>query len=92
VEEDWIQARETDGSVRDGAWVTELTELMPFSVWPDGTRLIMRRERPHPGAQLSVYSSADLGQAERTLNDRPRKTLDWRKPSERLTELIALTG
>ena len=30
-EEDWLPAREADGSVRDGAWVTELTELMPLS-------------------------------------------------------------
>jgi hypothetical protein len=58
-EEDWIQARETDGSVRDGAWVTELTDLIPFSAWPDGTRLIMRRERPHPGAQLTLFDTAE---------------------------------
>ena len=30
-EEDWIQAREADGSVRDGAWVTELTEFIDLS-------------------------------------------------------------
>jgi len=47
-EEDWIQATETDGSVRDGAWVTELTDLIPLAAWPEETRLLMRRERPHP--------------------------------------------
>jgi hypothetical protein len=58
-EEDWIQAEETDGSVRDGAWVTELTDLIPLSAWPDDTRLIMRRERPHPGAQLTLFDTAE---------------------------------
>ena len=42
------QALETAGSIRDGAWVVELTDLGDPSAWPEGTRLIMRRERPHP--------------------------------------------
>jgi Transposase DDE domain group 1 len=42
-----------DGGSRDGAWVTELTNQIDLSPWPSGTRLICRRERPHPGAQLS---------------------------------------
>ena len=42
------QAIDTDGSIRDGAWVVELTDLVDPSAWPEGTRLIMRRERPHP--------------------------------------------
>lgn len=36
-----------------GAWVTELTGTVNLGSWPEGTRLICRRERPHPGAQLS---------------------------------------
>jgi IS30 family transposase len=44
------------------------------------------------GADLSVYSRADLTDAERKLNGRPRKVLDWRKPTERLAELLALTA
>ena len=39
---------------RDGAWVTEATSLVDLSAWPPGTRLILRRERPHPGAQLRI--------------------------------------
>ena len=58
-EEDWIPARETDGSVRDGAWVTELTDLIPLAEWPEDTRLLMRRERPHPGAQLTLFDTAE---------------------------------
>jgi hypothetical protein len=58
-EEDWVQASESDGSVRDGAWVVELTELTPLSAWPKDTRLIVRRERPHPGAQLTLFDTAE---------------------------------
>jgi hypothetical protein len=54
-EEDWTPAVETDGTVRDGAWVIELTDLIDFANWPDDTRVIARRERPHPGAQLSLF-------------------------------------
>lgn len=49
----WMPAVNHDGELRDGAWVTELTGLLDLSSWPSGTRLICRRERPHPGAQLS---------------------------------------
>jgi hypothetical protein len=54
-EEDWSPAVETDGNERDGAAVIELTALMDLSSWGEGTRLICRRERPHPGAQLSLF-------------------------------------
>jgi hypothetical protein len=49
----WMPAVNQDGGLREGAWVTELTGLLDLSSWPSGTRLICRRERPHPGAQLS---------------------------------------
>lgn len=58
-EEDWEQAREADGSVRKGAWVAELTELMDLDSWGEDCRLVCRRERPHPGAQLSLFDAAD---------------------------------
>jgi hypothetical protein len=50
----WQSAVDGDGSEREGAQVTELTDDLDLSAWPEGTRLIVRRERPHPGAQLSV--------------------------------------
>lgn len=50
----WQSAIDGDGQEREGAQVTELTERVDLSTWPQGTRLIVRRERPHPGAQLSV--------------------------------------
>lgn len=58
LEEDaWKPAVNQDGELREGAWVTELTSLFDLSSWPSGTRLICRRERPHPGAQLSFTDS-----------------------------------
>jgi hypothetical protein len=58
-EEDWQQAIEADGSVRDGAFVAELTELMDLTAWGERTRLICRRERPHPGAQFSMFDHSE---------------------------------
>ena len=49
----WQPAIDQDGGPREGAWVTELTDNVDLPDWPEGTRLICRRERPHPGAQLS---------------------------------------
>ena len=49
----WHPAIQTDGELRDGAWVAEATGMIDLSGWPDGARLILRKERPHPGAQLS---------------------------------------
>jgi hypothetical protein len=48
----WTPAVEADGEPRDGADVAELTGLLDLSGWPKGMRVIVRRERPHPGAQL----------------------------------------
>ncbi len=49
---DWVPALDAGGQLRDGAWVAEITGLVDLSHWPPGMRLIVRRERPHPGAQL----------------------------------------
>ncbi len=58
-EEDWVQAIEADGTVREGAFLAELTPLIDLSAWGEGARLIMRRERPHPGAQLSLFDFSE---------------------------------
>jgi hypothetical protein len=57
-EEDWIPAVETDGSRRDGAWLVELSDLIDHR-WGDEVRVIARRERPHPGAQLTLFDTAE---------------------------------
>jgi hypothetical protein len=48
----WTPAYDAEGELRDGAWVTELTDLLDLTSWPKGMRVIARKERPHPGAQL----------------------------------------
>ena len=48
----WTPACDADGQVRDGAWVAEITGMLDLSSWPAGMRVIVRKERPHPGAQL----------------------------------------
>ena len=66
-EQAWRAALDGDGEPRDGAQVAELTGWMPVPTkptrsparfgpqeWPDGMRVIARRERPHPGAQLRL--------------------------------------
>jgi len=50
----WTPAYDSDGQVRDGAWVAELTGLLDLRSWPKGIRVIARKERPHPGAQLRI--------------------------------------
>src|SRR5262249_30409480 len=53
----WRRALNADGSPRRGAWVAELSACVDLSAWPAGTRLIVRRERPHPGAQRRFTDS-----------------------------------
>jgi DDE family transposase len=55
----WVPALDGDGEFRDGAEVCELTGLIPAEEYPDGTRFIVRRERPHPGAQLSLFDTVE---------------------------------
>ena len=50
----WTPAHDADDEIRDGAWVAELTGLLDLSGWPPGMRVIARKERPHPGAQLRI--------------------------------------
>lgn len=66
-EQAWRTAVDSDGEPRDGAQVAELTAWMPMPTkptrsparfgpqqWPQAMRVIARRERPHPGAQLRL--------------------------------------
>ena len=55
----WTPATNADGDVREGGDVAEITNLLDLTGWPAGMRLIVRRERPHPGAQLSLFEEAD---------------------------------
>jgi hypothetical protein len=52
-EQAWIPAVDPDDSERPNGQVVELTDRVQLLAWPAGSRVIVCRERPHPGAQLS---------------------------------------
>lgn len=55
----WTPASDADGDIREGGDVADLTGLLDLDSWPEGMRVIVRRERPHPGAQLSLFEERD---------------------------------
>jgi hypothetical protein len=50
----WTPAYDADGQIREGAWVAEATGVLDLFGWPQAMRVIVRKERPHPGAQLRL--------------------------------------
>ncbi|WP_435218303.1 IS1380 family transposase [Streptomyces sp. bgisy034] len=96
----WTPAVEPDGEVRDGAWVVELDDGSDcLKGWPKGMRLIVRKERPHPGAQLrftdadglrlTCFATNTIGQkiAELELRHRQRARAEDRIRAARATGL-----
>jgi hypothetical protein len=66
------------------AHVTELTGLLregpggdQLSAWPKAMRVFARRERPHPGAQLSLLEAADGWRYSLWVTNRPPDTKGW---------------
>ena len=67
----WVAAIDAGGGDRAGAQVAELATLdLPAAGWPAGTRAICRRERPHPGAQLT-FTDADGWRFQVFITDQP---------------------
>jgi Transposase DDE domain group 1 len=67
---DWVPALEQDGSPRPNGQVCEITSHLDLSGWPAGSRVIVRRERAHPGAQLS-FTDHDGHRFQAILTDQP---------------------
>jgi hypothetical protein len=83
ADEAWRPALDADGRPRDGAWVAELTEHVELGAWPEHTRLIVRRERPHPGAQLR-FTDVDGHRYQAFLTDQSGDDLAALEVSHRL--------
>jgi len=69
-EDAWVVALDQDGSKRTNGEVAEITDMVDLSAWPERSRLIVRRERPHPGAQLS-FTDHDGYRFQAILTDQP---------------------
>jgi transposase-like protein len=80
-------------------WVEQLREerdgVTPQSPWQRGsnenTNRPLRQYFPKK-TDLSGYSQKQLNEFARKLNERPRKTLDYLTPVEKLKSIFALTG
>jgi hypothetical protein len=58
----WQTANNSDGQLREHADVVEVTNMLDLTSWNTdcpGMRVIVRRELPHPGAQLDVFEIRD---------------------------------
>lgn len=60
AKDDWATAVNRKGPTpqgdtpREHAWVADITDYLDLSSWPAGMQVIVRKERPHPGAQLRI--------------------------------------
>jgi hypothetical protein len=70
----WSAALDQDGSPRPNGQVAEITDRVELDAWPEGSRLIVRRERPHPGAQLS-FTDHDGYRFQAILTDQPDRDI-----------------
>jgi len=69
-DQDWVCAVDQDGSERRNGHVCEITHKLDLGTWPSGTRVLVRRERAHPGAQLT-FTDLDGHRFQAILTDQP---------------------
>jgi len=69
-DESWVSALDQDGGPRPNGQVSEITDALELTGWPEGSRVIVRRERAHPGAQLS-FTDHDGHRFQAILTDQP---------------------
>ena len=68
----WMSTISADGTQeRDAGVVAEITDLVDLGLWPQGTRMVVRREEPHPGAQLT-FSDVDGHRYQLFITDHPQ--------------------
>jgi DDE family transposase len=69
----WVSTISADGTdERELGQTAEITDLVDLSAWPEGTRMVVRREEPHPGAQLT-FSDADGHRYQLFVTDHPEE-------------------
>ncbi|MDQ3576055.1 MAG: IS1380 family transposase [Actinomycetota bacterium] len=70
----WESAIQSEGGIRDGAWVADITKMLGLTAWPEGAKVIVRAERPHPGAQLR-FTDADGHRITAFITDIPDRVI-----------------
>jgi len=70
----WVCAVDQDGTQRPNGHVAEITDQLDLTSWPAGSRVIVRRERAHPGAQLS-FTDHDGHRFQAILTDQPNQNI-----------------
>ena len=89
----WTPAITADGEPRDSADVAEVTGLLDLRRWPPGMRVIVRRERPHPGAQLSLFEKPTAGATRPSPpTPRPGSWRSWRPGTAPMPGLRTASG
>lgn len=71
----WRTTISADGTEeREAGEVAEITEMVDLSSWPEAARMLVRREQPHPGAQLS-FTDVDGYRYQVFVTDHPSNDL-----------------